>query len=59
MLSLTVVRLHEEHERHPLVQGASRGHLCNSTALLFVGAVPADTDWLDLARPVIEKRIHK
>ena len=27
--------------------------------VLCSGAVPADTDWLDLARPVIEKRIQK
>jgi len=27
--------------------------------LFVLGAVPADTDWLDLARPVIEKRIQK
>jgi len=26
---------------------------------IFSGAVPTDTDWLDLARPIIEKRIQK
>ena len=28
-------------------------------ALLFSGAVPKESDWLDIVRPVIEKRIQR